>query len=33
MFTLILVVAMVVLPFLLGLTASGIQTYRNRDKK
>ncbi len=33
MFTLLLVVVMVLFPFLLGLTASGIQTYRNREKK
>jgi hypothetical protein len=32
MFTLILVLAVVVAPFLIGLTFAGIQTYRNRIK-
>ena len=33
MFTLLLVVLMVLVPFLLGLAVSGLQTYRNREKK
>jgi hypothetical protein len=31
-FTLLLVLGIVVMPFLIGLTAAGIQTYRNREK-
>jgi hypothetical protein len=32
MFTLLLVISIVVMPFLIGLSAAGIQSYRNRDK-
>jgi hypothetical protein len=33
MTTLVLVVVMILVPFLVGLTASGITIYRNRERK